>query len=305
MSRSQRQHLVLTAPTHAPCLNATLVDTVTRLLARDAVVDARWLAPGEAWELTFAAQGDGGAHLKQQIATALIGFPVDINILPYEGSKRRKKLLVADMDSTIIEQECIDEIADFAEVRAEVAAITERAMAGELDFEAALKARVALLKDLPANIVEAVLVDRITVMPGALDLVRTMKEHGARTALVSGGFTVFTSQVAAMVGFDTHHGNELIMADGKLGGTVAEPILGRQAKLDTLQAEAASVGISLGDTLAVGDGANDLAMLGAAGLGVAYRAKPIVAAAARASITHADLRALLYLQGYARDEFAE
>ena len=298
------QVLVLTAPDTTPCLNTTLTDTITRILAKDAIVGKRWLSHGEAWELEFITQADAGTNLRQQAATALIGHPVDINIIP-GGDARRKKLLVADMDSTIIEQECIDEIAELAGIGAQVATVTERAMRGELDFTEALKSRVALLEGLPAGRLEDVLNNRISVMPGATTLVGTMKRNGAHTALVSGGFTYFTQAITDRVGFDTNQANELVIADQLLAGTVKEPILGREAKLEALQQHAARLGLSLSETLAVGDGANDLAMVTAAGLGVAYRAKPVVAKEAMAAINHGDLTALLYLQGYTRDEFAD
>ncbi|MDX2288697.1 MAG: phosphoserine phosphatase SerB [Hyphomicrobiaceae bacterium] len=304
MQTPQRQVLVLTAPADAPCLGRTVTDTITRLIAKDAVISQRWLSQGEAWEMVFAAQGDGGAHLERQAATALLGLPVDINIVPDDGAQRKKRLLVADMDSTIIEQECIDEIADFAGVRDEVSAITEKAMRGELDFEDALKARVALLRGLEESVLDTVLSERISLMPGALKLIGTMKAHGAYCALVSGGFGYFTSRIAATVGFDADRANTLDLSDGQLAGTVAAPILGRDAKLAALRSFARELQAPLSATLAVGDGANDLAMLKAAGLGVAYRAKPLVALEARCAVTHADLRALLYLQGYERAEFA-
>jgi phosphoserine phosphatase len=218
--------------------------------------------------------------------------------------RRRKKLLVADMDSTIIQQECIDEMADMLGLKPQIAAVTERAMRGELRFEDALKARLGLL----AGITEAQLADvydkRLTLMPGAKTLVATMKANGAHAALVSGGFTFFTSRIAARVGFNDNQANTLEVAEGRLTGHVVGPILGKEAKLSALQGFARRFGLDLADTLAVGDGANDLDMIRAAGLGVAFRAKPIVAAEADAGITHADLTGLLYLQGYRREEFA-
>jgi phosphoserine phosphatase len=226
---------------------------------------------------------------------------VDANCLP--AANRRKRLLIADMDSTVIPVECIDEVADFAGVREPVAAITERAMRGELVFEEALRARVALIEGLPETALAEVYDQRITLDPGARALVRTMRAHGATTALVSGGFTFFTQRVAAAAGFDRHQANRLLAAGGRLTGRVAEPVLGRAAKLGALTRLVAELGISPEDVLAVGDGANDLGMIEAAGLGVAFRAKPIVAERARASIRHGDLTALLYLQGYSSDEF--
>ncbi|MBU1212119.1 MAG: phosphoserine phosphatase SerB [Alphaproteobacteria bacterium] len=304
MPEPQSQVLVLTAPEAAPCLKGMLTDTITRIIAKDAVIDSRWLSPGEAWELRFVTQADGGKHLLRQAATILIGLPVDINLMSDEGPRRRKKLLVADMDSTIIEQECIDEIADFAGVRDQVSAVTESAMRGEIDFAEALTSRVALLQGLEEAVLDKVIKERITVMPGARTLVRTMKAHGARAALVSGGFSYFTERIARIVGFDTNQANRLSIEDGRLCGKVVPPILGRDAKRAALISEAGRLAISLRDTLAVGDGANDLAMITEAGLGVAFRAKPIVAAEAKAAIRHGNLKALLYLQGYRRDEFA-
>ncbi len=226
---------------------------------------------------------------------------VDVNAVSAEG--RRKRILIADMDSTIIPVECIDEIADFAGVKLQVAAITERAMAGELDFEGALRARLALMKGLPQEALARVYAERISLNPGARALVRTMAANGAHTALVSGGFSYFTERVAAAAGFSENRANRLLIEDGALSGKAQEPILGRAAKLEALNGIAAAMGLHPRDAIAVGDGANDLAMIEAAGLGVAYRAKPVVAARAAAEIRHADLTALLHLQGYAETEF--
>jgi phosphoserine phosphatase len=207
------------------------------------------------------------------------------------------------MDSTMIGQECIDELADFAGLKAHVAAITERAMRGEIEFEPALRERVALLKDLAVGVVDQVLAERITLTPGGRALVQTMRAHGAYTCLVSGGFTLFTARIAERVGFQENRANELHVRDGKLTGTVAEPILGKAAKLATLVELRESFDLDNLDTIVVGDGANDLAMVQDAGLGVAYHAKPAVAAAAHARIDFGDLTALLYAQGYKRSEF--
>jgi len=226
---------------------------------------------------------------------------VDVNAVPAGG--RRKRVLIADMDSTMIPVECIDEVADFAGVGARVAAITERAMAGELDFEGALIERVALLRGLSEARLAEVYAERIALNPGARVLVRTMAASGAHTALVSGGFSYFTQKVAAVAGFAENRANLLLIEDGVLTGRVAEPILGRAAKLEALGEIAARLGLTAADFLAVGDGANDLAMIEAAGLGVGYRPKPALAAKADAVIRHADLTALLYLQGYSEDEF--
>ena len=220
-------------------------------------------------------------------------------------ASRRKHLFVADMDSTMIGQECIDELADYVGLKAHVAAITERAMRGEIAFEPALRERVALLKGLPVAVVEEVIEKRITLTPGGRALVATMRRNGGTTCLVSGGFTLFTGRIARMIGFDENRGNTLVVEDDKLAGRVEEPILGREAKLATLVELRERLGLAPSDTLAAGDGANDLAMIEAAGLGVAYHAKPKVAEAAHARIDHGDLTALLYLQGYARADFAD
>jgi phosphoserine phosphatase len=257
-----------------------------------------WLSEGRAVDIPF--EGDPEA-VRAALGGAKAGWPVDLNVIPVAG--RRKKLLVADMDSTIIGCECIDELADMAGIKPRVAAITERAMRGELDFEGALRERVALLKGLPLEAVARVYAERVRLNPGAKVLLRTMRANGAYCFLVSGGFTYFTSRVAEDAGFDNSQGNTLI-DDGKaLTGTVAEPILGREAKLQTLMREAERLGIDVAETLGVGDGANDLAMIQRAGLGVAYHAKPVVAKAAGAAINHGDLSALLYLQGYRDSDF--
>jgi phosphoserine phosphatase len=228
-------------------------------------------------------------------------LPVDVCVQPAEG--RRKRLLVADMDSTIISCECLDELADFAGVKAAVSAITERAMRGELNFESALRERVGMLKGLPVNALQDCYDQRVRLNPGARTLIATMGASGAKCLLVSGGFTFFTGRVAAAAGFAGDRANRLIEADGLLTGAVAEPILGKAAKLSALREEAAILGLEPSATLAIGDGANDLAMIEAAGLGIAYRAKPIVAAQAHARIDHADLTALLYFQGYPSGDF--
>ena len=228
--------------------------------------------------------------------------PWDINLIAV--AERRKKLLVADMDSTIISVECMDELADMAGLKPRIAAITERAMRGEIEFEAALKERVAMLKGLPLDALRRTYDERVRLNPGARALTSTMRAHGAHTMLVSGGFEFFTSRVAQAAGFDAERGNRLLDDGAQLTGEVAEPILGRQAKLEALESGAGALGLTFAQTLAVGDGANDLAMIQKAGLGVAYHAKPIVAEAAGAAIVHNDLTALLYLQGYSDAEFA-
>ena len=271
------------------------------MTATDAAVKARTtLGPGaEDWIVSGASL----AALREGGQLAVSGLPVDICVQPADG--RRKRLLVAGMDSTIIGCECLDELADFAGRKAEVAAITERAMRGEIGFEGALRERVAMLAGLPLEAIDLCYHQRVHLNPGARTLVRTMKAHGARCVLVSGGFRSFTTRVASVGGFDADYANALIDDGDRLLGTVEEPILGREAKLATLEREAVALGVGLLDALAIGDGANDLAMIGAAGLGVAYRAKPIVAAEADARIDHADLTALLYFQGYRAGEFVQ
>ena len=264
--------------------------------------DMRVLDPGIAVDLPFTPSGADDQAIAQRLRTALGGLRIDVVVQPLAG--RRKTLFVADMDSTMIGQECIDELADYVGLKAHVAAITERAMRGEIAFEPALRERVALLKGLPVAVVDEVIRERITLTPGARTLVATMRKNGGTTCLVSGGFTLFTSRVGAMIGFDENRGNTLIVEDGRLAGRVEEPILGREAKLATLIELRERLGLSAPETLSAGDGANDLAMIEAAGLGVAYHAKPKVAEAAHARIDHGDLTALLYLQGYARADFA-
>lgn len=260
--------------------------------------DAQWLAPGIAAEFPLEAIPAN----RWQVWQDLQDRAVDLVVQPAMG--REKRMLIADMDSTMIRQECIDELADEAGVGAYVASITARAMNGELDFEAALRERVGLLKDLPESVIADVYARRITMMPGGAALVATMRARGAHTALVSGGFTAFTGRVAAELGFDEHHANLLEVEEGKLTGKVAEPILGRQAKVDALIRIAAERGLTPDQAIAVGDGANDLGMLGLAGAGVALHAKPSVAAECDIRINHGDLTALLYIQGIARSEFA-
>ena len=268
--------------------------------ARSAVAgDApEWLAPGLAAEFTLEA--DTWQAAETAIRSRLGGRAIDVAVLPPEG--RRKRLLIADMDSTIIGCECIDELADFAGVKAEVSAITERAMQGELDFPSALRHRVALLKSLPLGALQQAYDERVRLNPGARALVQTMNAAHAVTALVSGGFTFFTSRVAEAAGFQTNRANTLQDDGTALTGNVGEPILGREAKLAALLELSGVRGILPAECIAIGDGANDLAMIEAAGLGIAYRAKPVVAAAARARIDHADLTAVLYFQGYRQAE---
>jgi phosphoserine phosphatase len=259
---------------------------------------ARWLNPGVAAEFDLEAQP---ANL-WEAWQGMQGLGFDLAVQPAAG--RCKRLLLADMDSTMIRQECIDELADEAGVGAQVAEITARAMNGELEFEGALRERVALLRGLPEGVIERVFTNRITMMPGGATLVATMQAHGARAALVSGGFTAFTERVARILGFDEHRANLLEIAGGTLTGTVAEPILGRAAKVAALEEITARMGITPAEAIAVGDGANDLGMLGLAGMGVALHAKPSVAAQCSLRVNHGDLTALLYLQGYAVTEFS-
>jgi phosphoserine phosphatase len=266
-----------------------------------------WLDPGIAADIVFspASSDDNRAMNRTLLATLrdVIGkAPIDVAIQP--AVARRKRLLLADMDSTMIGQECIDELADHVGLKTHVAAITERAMRGEIAFVPALRERVALLKGLPANIVDDVIRDRITITDGARTLIATMRAHGAYTCLVSGGFKHFTDRIAAMIGFDENRSNRLLVGnDGRLTGEVGEPVFGSADKLAALVELRERKGLRPGGVIAVGDGANDLPMLEAAGLGVAYDGKPVVAAAADVRIDHSDLTALLYLQGYRREEF--
>lgn len=262
--------------------------------------EPQWLDKGVAADIPFEAEEPADARALAEAARAASG--VDVIVQAAEG--RRKKLLVADMDSTMIRQECLDELAAEVGKKQHVAAITERAMRGEIAFEPALRERVALLKGLHPDTVLRVIAKKITLTPGARTLVQTMRSHGAHTALVSGGFTVFTSVIAERIGFHESQANVLLLGeDGRFSGLVGEPILGEAAKRDALLALREKHAAAASDTLAVGDGANDLAMLQEAGLGVAFRGKPAVAAAAHARIEHADLTALLYAQGYRREEF--
>ncbi len=261
-----------------------------------------WLSPDEACEVPFTAPDDFDARQTEDaVRKALDGLPIDIAFVPIEH--RKKKLLVADMDSTIIEQECIDELADMAGVGDQVKQVTARAMAGEIDFQDALRDRLALLKGLPEKIIGDVIADRITFTPGGRVLVQTMKANEAFTAVLSGGFTHFTGYVAKMLGFDDHQANVLEIENGILMGTAVEPIMDKDQKKRSLATLTMMNGFSFGETLAVGDGANDLPMLQRSSMGVALHGKPLVRDGARYRIDHGDLTALLYLQGYKRAEF--
>jgi phosphoserine phosphatase len=284
---------LLTSPA-APSLDPALVDSLRNAWGGGA---AQWLAPDEAAEFPVAARP---ANL-WEVWAELQEMRVDLVVQPIEG--RRKRLLLADMDSTMIGQECIDELAEVAGVGDRVKDITARAMNGELDFEGALRERVALLRGLDSAVIETVLRERITFTPGGRELIATMKAAGGRAVLVSGGFTAFTGHVASALGFDENRANTLLVDNGRLTGTVAEPILGREAKVAALHETVAALGATPADVIAVGDGANDLGMLKLAGAGVALHAKPVVAAEVDRRINFGDLTALLYLQGYARDAF--
>ena len=299
---------LISAPDRAAVTDA-LARAAARYLPHGRPVD--WLKPGVAVDIAFliedAEPGEVPALLKDMagdLRDIIGGNAVDVVIQPQDN--RRKKLLVADMDSTMIGQECIDELADYAGVKSQVAEITERAMRGDIAFAPALRERVALLKGLPAAIIDTVLVERIRLTPGGPTLVATMRANGAYTCVVSGGFTAFTAKLAAAIGFDEQRANALLVdAEGRLTGEVAEPVLGREAKLETLRELTARLRLDPVDTLAVGDGANDLPMIEAAGLGVAFHGKPVLREAAAARIDHGDLTALLYAQGYRREEFVE
>ncbi|WP_171211092.1 phosphoserine phosphatase SerB [Ruegeria sp. HKCCA5426] len=278
----------------APTLNQPLVDSLRNAWGGGDIV---WLSPDEAAEFSVSQVPDN----QWDVWADLQKMGVDLIVQPTEG--RRKKMLLADMDSTMIQQECIDELADEAGVGDRVKDITARAMNGDLDFEGALTERVGLLKGLDEAVIAKVLAERITLMPGGQELVATMRATGGYAALVSGGFTAFTAKVGEVLGFDENRANTLLAENGKLTGDVQHPILGRQAKVDALEQITARLGLSEEDVIAVGDGANDLGMLGRAGTGVALHAKPSVAEKCDVRVNHGDLTALLYVQGYARSDF--
>ena len=284
---------LLTDPSN-PSLDPALVENLRNAWGGG---DAVWLALDEAAEFTMPVLPDTQWATWEDLQT----LGVDLVVQPVEG--RKKKMLLADMDSTMIQQECIDELAEEAGVGAHVKDITARAMNGELDFEGALTERVGLLKGLPLSVIDSVLANRITLMPGGPELLATMRANGAYAALVSGGFTAFTSQIAQRLGFDENRANTLLTDGDDLSGEVALPILGREAKVEALEQITARLGITEADVIAVGDGANDLGMLGRAGSGVALHAKPSVAAECDIRINFGDLTALLFLQGYARADF--
>ena len=278
--------LVLIAAPRSGAINADVLQIVGS--------PPKWLAQDEAAEFAAVDVND--------VLKKLAHLPIDVNVVPV--ANRRKRLLIADMDSTMIEQECIDELGVVEGVGDKIKAITNRAMRGEIDFADALRERVGLMAGLDANVIDQIVNDHLTLMPGGKTLVATMKRNGAYTALVSGGFRQFTSKVASLVGFDTNEANDLIIENGRLAGRVGEPILGKEAKVEALNRLSAERGLKAADAIAVGDGANDIPMLQAAGMGVALHAKPLVQEAAPYCINHGDLTALLYLQGYARSEFA-
>jgi phosphoserine phosphatase len=301
----------------APALDAAAIERARAALPSPQA--PTWLDPGIAADIPLnATQNDSqvidnsraidnsqaidSRALADRVRAALAGAPIDVVVQRAAG--RRKALFLADMDSTMIGQECIDELADHAGVKGYVAAITERAMRGEIEFAPALRERVALLRGLRASAVDEVIDQRIRLTPGARTLIATLRKNGAYTCLVTGGFTLFTQRIAALIGFDENRANTLVVdADRRLTGEVAEPIFGREAKLATLIELTRRFNLAPENTLVAGDGANDIAMIQAAGLGVAYHAKPKVAQAAAARIDHGDLTALLYAQGYRRDEF--
>ena len=297
MTSLKQQKVTLIAPPNSKALTSELA---LRCSAALDATEVNWLGENEAVEFLVGAATSNVAGI---LGGIIGGAPVDWAVQPADDHGK-KKMLIADMDSTMIRQECIDELAAEAGIKDHVAAITARAMNGEIEFEAALKERVSLLKGLSTSVVDQVIATRIELMPGGPELVKTMRKNGAYCALVSGGFTEFTRRIAELIGFQENRANVLLHANGKLTGKVGMPILGKQAKVDALSDISAKLGLTPRDAIAVGDGANDLGMLTLAGTGVALHAKPSVAAQADIRIDHSDLTALLYIQGYRRSEFS-
>lgn len=278
-----------------PAVDAAAIAKARALLPN--AISQTVLNPGVAADIFFAPGPDAQERSSSNLVRAALA-PAPVDVVVQETKYRRKKLFVADMDSTMIDQECIDELADYAGLKAHVAAITERAMRGELPFEPALRERVALLKGLPLSVIDETIEKKITLAAGGKELIAALKANGVYTCLVSGGFTLFTNVIAQKLGFDENRANELLVENGTLAGKVKEPILGRAAKLATLRELTEKLGIRAEETVAIGDGANDLDMITAAGLGIAIHAKPAVAAAAQARIDHADLSAITYCCGF-------
>ncbi len=293
--------LSLISTPSSPLLEHGKVAAVTRHLMLENA-DVSWLAKGLACDIKLAYERRHDAlQIQARAREFLAGDAIDVNVIKTDN--RRKKLLIADMDSTIIEQECIDELGDVAGAGEAIQEVTRRAMRGELDFVEALHGRVSHMKGLPESAIAHVIDERITFVDGGRTLVQTMKAGGAYCALVSGGFKQFTAHVSRQCGFDTHQANELVIENGHLTGAVIEPALGGAAKIEALNRLAGELKLSVDEAITVGDGANDIGMLERAGLGVAMHAKPVVRDAADTVIDHGDLTAPLYLQGYHRDEF--
>ena len=297
-----KEFLVLTAPPGAGVLTADLVSRIADILA--SARSPNVLGDAEAVEFGLSETNETSEQdMENAVRQCLGSAPVDINIVA--AAERHKQLLVADLESTIIEQECLDELAADFGIREKMVDITARAMRGELDFELSLRERVAMLTGLPVSVLQTLYDNRISLMPGAAILLATLNANATTCGLVSGGFRFFAEKIADRLGFDRYQSNDLGIADNKLDGTVTDPILGRAAKADIMRDWSKELGISPAQVLAVGDGSNDLAMLKAAGMGVAFRAKSAVAAAARHTVEHGDLTALLYLQGYAKSDFVK
>ncbi len=300
--------ITLIAAPESRCLTESVIQKVSAQVGLPSPLRPHWLAPDEACTVTLSENTNAEAvALKDVIQKARGDLPIDVHITHKEPTAdlqaQKKKVLVADMESTIIREELIDELAARTGLGDEIAAITAQAMRGELDFAAALQSRVAQFEGLDASLLDDLYDTCVTLMPGAETLIKTMNAYGATTALVSGGFTLFTARIAQRLGFKSHHGNTLEIVDGKITGHVSPPIIDRAAKAAALKELATAHGVTDDETIAVGDGANDLDMLKAAGLGVAFRGKPVVAAAADIAVQHGDLTSLLYVQGYHREEF--